>query len=469
MNKTTFGVLVTTRGFFNPLLAQEGRQRLIGKLESLGHKVILLGVNDTPFGAVETYEDAVKCASLFDTNKQKIGGVIISAPNFGDEVSTVTAMKLSSLDVPVLVHAFDDRLDQMDLEFRRDAFCGKLSICANLNQYGIKFTNTKLHTCDVDSDAFEQDIDYFNRVCNVVKGLKGARVAQIGTRPAAFQTVRFSEKLLQKSGISVIPVDLSEIIAKASEIKNDSNVFEKVKTIRSYGKVPITIPAISLERSAKLTIAMENFMDEHKCDAGAVQCWDSIQKNYGCATCLPMSMINENGRPMACETDVTGAVSMLALSCASGKPSAYLDWNNNYANERDKCVLIHCANYPKSFYGCDFEISNLDILGKSLGYENCFGACKARVRASEMSFAKITTDEINGCIKGYIGEGEITDDPIDTKGSPAVARVARLQELMHHMCKNGYEHHVAMNKSKVADVLKEALENYMGWTVYRHL
>lgn len=468
MNHTTFGLVVTTRGFFNPELARVGRDKLIRKLVSMGHGVVVLSDEDTQFGCVETFADAEKCAKLFQTNRDSIGGIIVSAPNFGDEVGTVNALSLAKLDVPVLVHGADDNLNKMSLENRRDSFCGKLSICANFYQYGIKFTNTSLHTCDVDSDAFTKDIVNFDKVCKVVCGLKSARIAQLGTRPGAFQTVRYSEKLLQRSGITIIPADMSEIFGYAKSLPSNTKVSDKIHEIRSYGKVPSCIPMESLDRSAKLQIAIEKFMDDNKCVAGAVQCWDSVELNYGCAACLPMSMINEKGRAMACETDVTGAVAMYAMSLASNEPSGYLDWNNNYEDEREKCILIHCSSYPKSFFGRDFEISNLDILGNALGQDKCFGACKANVAAGDMTFAKVSTDEFKGVVKAYVGEGVFTNDPISTAGSPAVVNIKNLQQLMDYMCKNGYEHHVAMNRSFVADVLKEAFENYMGWEVYRH-
>ena len=468
MGKTTFGLIVTTRGFFNPVLARVDREKLIRKLKGMGHNVVVLSESDTKFGCVETFSDAEKCAKLFDREKHQIGGIIVSAPNFGDEIGTVNALSMAKLDVPLLVHAADDRIDKMTTQDRRDSFCGKLSICANFYQYGIKFTNTSLHTCDVESEAFERDLWEFDQVCQVVTGLKGARIAQFGTRPGAFQTVRYSEKLLQKSGITIVPVDMSEIFAFAQSMSTDAMVKEKIEQIKAYGRVPDNILPEAVDRSAKLQITIEKFMNDNKCVAGAVQCWDSIQLNYQCAACLPMSMINQNGRAMACETDITGAVAMYAMSLASGEPSGFLDWNNNYENDRNKCILIHCSSYPKSFMGNEMEISNLDILGNALGHENCFGACKAKVASGDMTFAKISTDEFKGVIKAYVGEGVFTDDPVDTVGSPAVARIDNLQNLLDYMCRNGFEHHVGMNRSLVADVLKEAFEKYMGWEVYRH-
>jgi len=469
--EATFGVIVGTRGFFSPRLAEEGRKNLLSFLDKKGYKYVIVGENDTPHGAIETYKDAKICAKLFRENQEKIDGIIISLPNFGDELGVVNTLKLSRLNVPVLVQACDDDLDKMDIKHRRDSFCGKLSVCNNLYQYKIKFTNTSLHTYPIESEMFEKDMDYFSKVCRVVKGIKNARLAQIGTRPAPFNTVRYSEKLLQDSGITVIPVDLSEIIFGANRISDTSTeVREKVAEIKGYGNVAENIKEEAIIKSAKLNIVIEKFMKDNDCVAGAIQCWTSIQENYGCAACLPMSMLGEKGFPMACETDITGALSMYALRLASGEPPGYLDWNNNYLDDRDKCINIHCSSYPRGFIGKgkDFEISNLDVLGNALGYDICFGACKAQVASGPLTFTKISTDDTQGTVKVYFGEGEFTDDPVSTPGAPAVCKVENLQGLMDMICKNGFEHHVAMNRSHCAAILNEAFENYLGWKTFWH-
>lgn len=469
MKDVTFGVIVGTRGFFNPILASEGRKEIMALLDKLGYKYVIVSENDTKYGVIETTEDAKKCARLFRDNYEKIDGIIVSLPNFGDEIGVVQAINFAKLNVPVLVQACDDDLNKMDIEHRRDSFCGKLSVCNNLYQYKIKFTNTTLHTCPIKSKEFESDIEYFAKACKVVRGIRTARIAQIGTRPAAFQTVRYSEKLLQDSGITVIPVDLSVIIAEANKISDSSaELKNKVNEVKKYGNIPKDITEDKIIRSSKLNLAIEKFVKENECVAGAVQCWDSIQINYGCAACLPMSMLGENGIPMACETDVTGALSMYAMYLASGSPSGYLDWNNNYKDNRDMCINFHCSNFPRSFMGREMEISNLDILGNALGYDKCFGACKGQVKSGPMTFAKISTDDVWGTIKAYFGEGEFTDDKINSCGGIAVCKVPNLQNLLDFMCKNGFEHHVAMNRSNCAKVLNEAFENYLGWEVYWH-
>lgn len=467
--KTTFGLIVGTRGFFNPALAAEGRKQLLAKLDELGYDYVIPPQEATPNGAIETLSDARTCAALFKEKEDEIDGIVVILPNFGDELGVVQTLDMAGLDVPVLVQACDDDLDKLSVADRRDAFCGKLSVCNNLYQYNIPFTNTSLHTYPIDSDYFARDLDFFARVCRVVKGLRHARIGAIGARPAAFQTVRFSEKILQASGITVIPVDLSEIIFGAQALgDNDRAVQDKLAEIRAYGTIPDHIPAAHVLRQAKLSVVLDRWMDENECDASAVECWDSIQKNYGCATCLSMSMMGERFLPSACEVDVVGAVSMYALLLASGNPPGFQDWNNNYGDDRDMCINVHCSNYPKAFMGHEVEISTLDVLGAALGEDRSFGAIKGQVAAGPMTFFRMSTDDPRGMIKAYLGEGELTDDPVSIDGGPAVCRVPNLQKLMNYLCKNGFEHHVALTRGHYADVLNEAITTYLGWDLYYH-
>jgi L-fucose isomerase-like protein len=467
--KTTFGLIVGSRGFFNAELAVSVRARLLEVLKEKGYEYVITPEDATPSGAIETREHAKLCADLFHQNAAQIDGIIIVLPNFGDELGIVETLQMASLDVPVLVQACDDDLDKLSVAERRDAFCGKFSVCNNLYQYNIPFTNTSLHTYPIDSDEFVGDLDFFARVCRVVKGLRNARIGAIGARPAAFQTVRFSEKLLQTSGITVVPVDLSEIIFGAQALGDDDKaVQDKLAEIRDYGTIPDYVPLENILRQTKLSVTIDRWMETNECDASAVECWDSIQKNYGCATCLSMSMMGESFLPSACEVDVIGAVSMYALLLASGNPPGFLDWNNNYADDRDKCINTHCSNYPKAFMGREVEISNLDVLGATLGPDRCFGAVKGQVAGGPMTFFRMSTDDPEGIIKAYLGEGEFTDDPVGIDGGAAVCRVDDLQQLLDYICKNGFEHHVAMVRDHCADVLDEAISTYLGWDLYYH-
>jgi L-fucose isomerase-like protein len=171
--------------------------------------------------------------------------------------------------------------------------------------------------------------------------------------------------------------------------------------------------------------------------------------------------------PSACEVDITGVATMYALQLASGTPSALVDWNNNYEDDPDKCVFFHCGNWAKAFLP-EIEMSNAPILGSTIGVENTYGTVVGRTPAGPVTYARISTDDAQGKIRTYVGEGRFTDDPLETFGSRAVVQVPGLQRLMKHICKNGFEHHVAMNASQTAAVLAEAFETYFGWEVYQH-
>ncbi len=463
-----FGVIIATRNIFNYKLAVEARKKVLAKLEKMGYGVIILPDIETPTGNIEGYDDAVKCARLFKKNADLIEGIIVILPNFGDELGVINTINLSGLNVPVLVQACDDENDKVDVKSRRDAFCGKLSVCNNLYHYGVKFTDTLYHTYSLDSKEFTNDLIRFAGICRVVKGIKGLRVGAIGTRPGGFQTMRVSEKLLQNSGITVVPVDMSEILALADTLKvTDPVITKKASEIRAYGDCS-GVAKEKIIHQARFGIAVEQWINENSINISAIQCWESIEKNFGCAACVTMSMMGEKFMPSACEVDVAGAVAMYVLALAARTPSALLDWNNNFAEDRNKVVCTHCSNYPKSFFKNKIEIGSLDVLGTVLGSEDTFGAVKGKVAPGDMTYFRISTDDRKGLIKSYLGEGTITNDPYPMDGGIAVCRIPDLQQLMKFICKNGFEHHVAMVRGRVADIVEEATGHYLGWDIYHH-
>ena len=467
--KVSLGLIIASREFFNGTLALDARRDVIAQLDKLGIGYHILPVDATNNGTVETKEDVRKYVQLFDENRHDIDGFVVLLPNFGDEIAVIETIQRSKLKVPVLVQASNDDLDKVDLRGRRDSFCGKLSVCNNLYQYGIDFTDTTTHTSDIASDEFAADLDRFARVCRTVKGLKNARIGSIGARTGAFQTVRFSEKILQASGVTVVTVDLSEILGAAQAINSDApEVKAQLDKIASYGRIPAHIKQENIVKQAKLSLAVNRWIEENECDASAIQCWTSVQDNYGCATCLSMSMLSERLMPSACEVDVAGAISMYALALASGAPPALLDWNNNYGREPNKCVGTHCGNFPKSFLGVEPEISNLDVLGTTIGPEKCFGAVKGKVAPGPMTYFRISTDDRLGKVKGYVGQGTFTADPFAMDGGIAVIDLPRMRDLFTHLCRQGFEHHVAMVRGSHADVVDEAVSRYLKWDVYHH-
>ena len=465
-SRSTFGVIVGNRDVFPDSLAKEGRVEIIELLKKLEYDYVILSDEDTQFGVVETYEDAKKCANLFRTNRDVIDGIIIILPNFGDEKGIAITLRLAELNVPILIQASSDNAEKMGREYRRDAFCGKISVCSVLYQYGIPFSLTKTHTCQIQSENFKSDIFRFDRICQIVKKLKNARFGQIGTRPNAFETVRYSEKILEINGITIEPIDLSEILGKIAKL-DDSNpeVIKKIYLIEHYTSTK-TFPEPDIVKLAKLAVVVEEWVLEKELDGFAFQCWPSIQDNFGIVPCAVMSMFSEGLVPAACEVDVAGLIGMYILQVASGKPSAILDWNNNYGNNLDKMVLFHCSNLPKSFFK-DTRMTIHPIIGDDKP-DASYGAIQGRIKSEPCTLLRIETDDLYGDIKGLLVEGNYTNDPLETFGGYGVVEIQNLQAILKTLCREGFAHHIAASLSEVAEIVNEALSTYLGWNIIRY-
>ena len=465
--KVTFGVVVGNRGFFPDHLAKTGREEIIKVLEAAGANVVVLSPEESKHGAVETYAESQKCAELFKKHADEIDGIIITLPNFGEERGIVDAIRLSGLRVPVLVQATPDRSGEMTIAVRRDSFCGKMSACNNLMQYKIPYSLTTLHTESLTSPEFTADLAWFTSVCRIVKGLKNLRIGAIGARPTAFNTVRYSERLFETSGISIETIDLSEIFGRIKKMTDkDEAAQAKLAAIKSYVSTK-GIPDAALLKMAKLGAVIDGWMKQTNVTISAVQCWTSMEEFFGVVPCTIMSMMSNNLIPSACEVDVPGSLSMYMLALASGTPSALLDWNNNYGNHPDKCVCFHCSNLPKHFFK-EVKMDYQEIIAGTVGKLNTFGTCVGRVKAGAMSYARYSTDDRRGVIRGYTGAGKFTDDPLDTFGGAGVAEIPQLQKLLKYICREGFEHHVAANFSDVSKAVHEATTRYLGWESYLH-
>jgi L-fucose isomerase-like protein len=475
MNQPTLGVIVGNRGFFPDHLCDSGRKTILKVLAEEGINAVILPEDVGKYGSIESLSETHQCADLFKQHRDEIDGVLVTLPNFGDERAIANALRFAGLNVPVLVHAFPDDAALMTVADRRDSFCGKMSACNNLQQCGIPYSLTRRHTMDPEGADFREDLHSFVGTCRVVKGLRSARVGAIGARPAAFKTVRYSEKLLERSGISVEVLDLSEVFGLAARLKSeDAQLKSKLAEMKAY--IPAGgVPSEAIVRMAKLAVVIDNWMKDNDLQASALQCWTSMQEFYGVVPCTLMSMMSNSLMPSACETDIAGLIGMYAMVLASGKPSAIVDWNNNYGDDPDKGVIFHCSNLPKDIFVNESiaveDVPHMDyqaIIAGTVGKDNTYGTVVGRVKASPFTYCRISTDDLNGKILAYLGEGQLTNDPLKTFGGYGVVQVPNLQKLLAYICNNGFEHHVAINLSQVADAVNEALVKYMGWDVYYH-
>jgi L-fucose isomerase-like protein len=464
---TTLALIVGNRGFFPAHLCETGRQTVLDTLAAEGFATIALPPDATQYGAVESLSDARQCADLFRARRDEIDGVVVTLPNFGDERAVANTLRWAELGVPVLIHAFNDDGARMTITHRRDSFCGKMSVCNNLRQYGIRYSLTSLHTVNPDSDAFRDDLRRFGATCRVVRALKHARIGALGARPAAFNTVRYSEKLLERSGISIETLDLSEALGWIAKMADgEAEVKAKLDSVMGYTSVK-GIPTVSLMKMAKLGVAIDRWVKDKQLSATAIQCWTALEEFYGIVPCTLMSMMSNSLLPSGCETDVAGVVGMYVLQAASGKPAALLDWNNNYAEDPDKAVVFHCSNLPKAFF-TEQRMDYQEIIAGTVGRENTYGTIVGRVAPGPFTYCRVSTDDIRGEVAAYVGEGRFTDDKLDTFGGYGVIEVPRFQDLLQYICRMGFEHHVAATRDTVAEAIEDALETYLGWEVYRH-
>jgi len=461
--KTTFALFFGNRGFFPASLIAEAREELPRVLEEWGHDVLMLEEEATRYGAVETPREGERYANFLRENRGEFGGVILCLPNFGDETGAVAA--LQEAHVPILIQAYPDDLDKMAPEIRRDAFCGKISIMDVFCQYGVKFTALKPHVVSPSGDRFKANVDYFDRVCRVVNGMRGMVVGAIGARTTAFKTVRIDEVALQRHGITMETLDLSDVFARMNAVKSSDGAYEaKAETLKGYTSWE-GIPEQAFDRIVKLGVVLDAIVEEYQMNAIALRCWIELQEQLGISACVLMGEMNNRGVPAACEVDIGNAVAMHALHLASGDPAACLDWNNNYGEEDDKCILFHCGPVPKDLMTDKGKIADHAILANEVGEGCSYGCHVGRIAPFDFTFGSLLTD--SGKLRFYLGQGRFTEDKIPAEffGCAGVAEIEKLQDVLLHVGHNGYRHHVSVTPGLIQAPLGEALERYLGFEV----
>ncbi len=459
MEKTTFALFIGNRGFFPAHLLQNARAEMVEVLEGLGHKVLTTDPAATRHGAVETPEEGLYYAQFLERHRGEFGGVILCLPNFGDENGAVAALKHA--DVPILIQAYPDELDKMAPELRRDAFCGKFSIMDVFCQNDIRFTALEPHTVHPRSETFADNVDYFDGLCRVVQGMREMTVGAIGARTTAFKTVRIDELALQKHGITAETLDLATVFGRMDALKpDDPELGAKKEHLRDYVSWK-DVPDEAFDTICRLGVVLDRLVEEFRMDAVAVRCWVEMQQLRGISPCVLLSEMNNRGVPTACEVDVGNAVTMHALRLASGEVSTCLDWNNNYGEDEDRCILFHCGPVPQAMMRETGTVVDHAILANAVGEGHAWGCNVGRIRAGDFTFGSLTTQDGELCY--YLGEGTFTNDPIpdDFFGCGGVAHIYGLQGVLRTVGYGGFRHHVSVTPGHVAAPVREALVNYL--------
>ena len=461
--KSRFALFIGNRGFFPASLLSSARREMTKVLTNLGHEVITLDSRTTRHGAVETPSEGQKYANFLRENHGKFDGVILTLPNFGDETGAVAALK--DAGVPILVHAYPDDLNKMAPELRRDAFCGKFSVMDVFYQTETPFTALKPHTVSPKSDKFAQNIDHFDRICRVVAGMKNMVVGAVGARTTAFKTVRCDELTLQRHGITTETFDLSDIFARMKSVKMSHKKYkDKITTLRKIASWK-GVPAESLKTLTRLGVVLDGLAEECSLDAMALRCWDEMQWQLHISPCVLLSEMNDRHFPVACEVDLGNAVTMRALGLASGEVTTCLDWNNNYGDDEDRCILFHCGPVPSSMMTCKGQITDHAILKNAVGEGCAYGCNTGRIAPTDFSYGSMMTED--GLLKFYLGEGRFTDDPIpaDFFGCAGVAEITDLQDVLQTIGYLGHRHHVSVTSTNITEAVAEAFDDYLGYDV----
>lgn len=463
MKKTAFALLFGNRGFFPASLIAGAREELKRELNALGHDVLMLDESATRYGAVETPQEAEVFANFLRAHRGQFDGVILSLPNFGDENGA--ALALQEAGVPIWIQAYPDDYDLMGPASRRDSFCGKLSIMDVFRQYGIKFTALKPHVVRPGTPRFAANVDEFDRVCRVVGGVKGMAVGAIGARTTPFKTVRIDEVALQRHGITVETFDMSDVFHRMRAVNPAEPAYaEKARHLHSLAAWE-GVPESAFDNIVRLGVTLDGMIQEARLDAVAIRCWTEIQTQMGISPCVAMGALNDLGVAAACEVDIGNAVAMKALHLASYEAVGLLDWNNNYYDEDDKCILFHCGPMPPSLMEGKGQITDHGILLNSIGPGISYGCNVGRIKPMDITFGSLMTDE--GRVKIYLGEGRITADPIpaDFFGVAGVAEIPNLQDVLLHIGVTGHRHHVSITPGHLRRPLAEALGHYLGFDV----
>ena len=458
--KLTFALAFANRGFMPGELIYEARTEMIKAVTEAGYGYIAMEQELTRYGGIETREEGLLYAKWLKQHDGEYDGVIFSMPIFADENGAITA--LQDAGVPILMQAYPDEIGKMDFAHRRDAYCGKFSVTDVFTQYGVPFTVLKPHVVHPLSEKFRENLRDFAAVCRVVNGMKRFNLGCIGARTTAFKTVRFDEIALQKHGINVESFDLSEVFDKIAALADtDPAVVAKAQRLKEYTDFS-QVPEMNMLNLSKLAVVIDRYIDEYHLDALALRCWNEMEAHLRICPCVILSELNDRGIVASCEIDLCSAVTMRAMQLATEKPTAVLDWNNNYGEDENKVILFHCGPVAQKLMSCKGTVTNHKMFDKT-DPGSGWGCNEGRIRPMPITFSNCQTRD--GKIVVYASEGRFTDDPIEDGyfGCAGVAEIADLQDKLIRLARGGFKHHTSVCEGHVKEVLREAFTTYLHY------
>ncbi len=454
-------LLIANRGFFPSSVIESARADMRAATEQCGIGLIEPDPSLTRYGAVETADEGARYAAFLNENRGLFDGVIVCLPNFGDENGIKAAIR--GANVPMLLQAYPDEIGRMGFANRRDAFCGKLGLSAVLKQMDYRYTSGLPFAMHPLSEAFHRELSDFIAICRIVKGMRSTRLGCFGARTTAFKSVRFDEIALERHGVEVETFDLAHLFARVREIPEDAPGIEEWVGRLSQTMCLNDAPAYAHTALGKLGVALDGYIREFSLDAFAIRCWSELQQEFQITPCSILGVFNQAGVPAACETDVSNAVAMRALSLASGNPSGCLDLNNNYGDDPEKLILFHCGPLPLDLMTGAGRIEEHKMFTKTQGANCSWGLNVGSIRPGEITLVGMRTDR--GEIEYYVEEAEITSDPVEAEffGTSGVMRLPDLQKKLQHIAEAGFRHHAIITRGHCARAVSEALTKYLDY------
>ena len=455
-------LLVANRGFFPSTVIDSARTEMLQAAEQCGVELLVMDTALTKYGAVESRVDGEVYAKFLAEHNGEYDGLILCLPNFGDENGIKEAIK--DLTVPILLQAYPDDLDKLDFANRRDAFCGKLGLCAVLKQMKVPFVAGEPFVMHPLSEDFHKELEDFIGICRIVKRMKHMRIGVLGARTTAFKSVRFDEGAMERLGADVETLDLTQIFAKMENVaETDPRMAEWEKEIKAISNTCDT-PEYAIINQCKLGIALEELREEMKLDVMAIRCWSELQYEYKITPCTVMGILNKRQMPVVCETDVTNAPAMLALAMASMTGVGCLDVNNNYGTDPDKCIMFHCGPLPIDLLCGPGHMEEHKMFTKTQG-ENCsWGVNVGRIKPGTITICGMRTED--GEVRYFVEKAEVVDVEVDKEffGTYGVVEIPGLQTKLRHMAEEGFRHHAIITAGDHTRRIREALSKYLGYT-----
>ncbi|MFW6044718.1 MAG: GYF domain-containing protein [Planctomycetota bacterium] len=440
----TLGFLPTHRGVFDKEPALRNRKLIQNRLDELGLDYVDI-LEVTEDGLLDDPADAEAVARHFEDNG--VDAVFIAHCSFGEETAVAEVCK--RLDLPVLLWGIRDSAPSEDGTRHGDVQCGLFAMGKVLRRHNIRFTY--LTNSEPDSSVFTTGVDVFMRAANIASTVRGARIGQVSTRPGPFASVMCNEgELRERFGIQLIPVALSTVTEEARHLLDSDRLEDECEEV--HEQIDVRIEEEELQKIVALRLALQNWADREKLDAVALQCWRALEQDFGICPCFAHGQLADMGLPVACETDVHGAISALVARAATmGRdPIFFADLTVRHPDNENGELLWHCGPFPPSL-AVEVETPRLTPhFGMGVG-----GAGEWRIRGGDITLVRFDGD--HGDYHLLMGHARGTDGP-ETVGNYLWAEFDNWPRWEERLVCGPYIHHVIGVHGQYAPAVLEACQ-----------